>query len=51
MSNIHTAELAKSDVFGYLVALQRHHERFRRGPRRVDALELLVRPGSDDPFP
>jgi Transposase IS66 family len=26
MSIIHTAELAKIDVFGYLVALQRHHE-------------------------
>jgi transposase len=26
MSIIHTAELAKSDVFAYLVALQRHHQ-------------------------
>ena len=26
MSIIHTAELAKLDVFGYLVAPQRHHE-------------------------
>jgi hypothetical protein len=32
MSIIHTAELAKSDVFGYLVALQRHHERVAEDP-------------------
>ena len=27
MSIIHAAELAQIDVFSYLVALQRHHER------------------------
>lgn len=32
MSIIHTAELAKIDVFGYLVALQRHHERVAEDP-------------------
>jgi transposase len=32
MSIIHTAELAKIDVFGYLVALQRHHERVADDP-------------------
>ncbi len=32
MSIIHTAELAKIDVFGYLVALQRHHERVAEAP-------------------
>jgi hypothetical protein len=32
MSIIHTAELAKIDVFGYLVALQRHHERVAENP-------------------
>ena len=32
MSIIHTAELAKIDVFGYLVALQRHHERVAEEP-------------------
>jgi transposase len=32
MSIIHTAELAKVDVFGYLVALQRHHERVADDP-------------------
>lgn len=32
MSIIHTAELAKTDVFGYLVALQRHHERIADDP-------------------
>jgi transposase len=32
MSIIHTAELAKSDVFGYLVALQRHHQRVAEDP-------------------
>lgn len=34
MSIIHTAELAKIDVFGYLVALQRHHERVAEDPPR-----------------
>jgi hypothetical protein len=32
MSIIHTAELAKIDVFGYLVALRRHHERVVEAP-------------------
>jgi hypothetical protein len=32
MSIIHTAELAKINVFGYLVALQRHHERVAEDP-------------------
>jgi hypothetical protein len=32
MSIIHTAELAKIDVFSYLVALQRHHERVAEAP-------------------
>jgi rubredoxin len=32
MSIIHTAELAKIDVFGYLVALQRHHEHLADNP-------------------
>ena len=32
MSIIHTAELAKIDVFGYLVALQRHYERVAENP-------------------
>lgn len=32
MSIIHPAELAKIDVFGYLVALQRHHERVEEDP-------------------
>jgi transposase len=32
MSIIHTAELSKVDVFGYLVALQRHHERVADDP-------------------
>ena len=32
MSIIHTAELAKVDVFGYLVALQRHHARVADDP-------------------
>jgi hypothetical protein len=32
MSIIHTAELAKIDVFGYLVALQRHHEHVAEDP-------------------
>jgi transposase len=32
MSIIHTAELAKIDVFGYLVALQRHHETVAQNP-------------------
>jgi len=31
MSIIHTAELAKIDVFGYLVALQRHHQHVAEG--------------------
>jgi hypothetical protein len=32
MSIIHTAELAKIDVFPYLGALQRHHERVTENP-------------------
>ena len=32
MSIIHTAELAKINVFEYLVALQRHHERVAEDP-------------------
>jgi transposase len=32
MSLIHTAELTKIDVFGYLVALLRHHERVAESP-------------------
>jgi len=32
MSIIHTAELAKIDVFPYLVALQRHHEQVAEDP-------------------
>jgi hypothetical protein len=32
MSIIHTAELAKIDVFSYLVALQRHHDRVAEDP-------------------
>ena len=32
MSLIHTAELCKADVFDYLVALQRNHERVENAP-------------------
>ena len=44
MSLIHTAELNGVNPFDYLVALQRHHERRRRGTRRLDALELQGHP-------
>jgi hypothetical protein len=53
MSIIHTAELAKIDVFGYLVALQRHHERVADAPASwmpwnyTTALEQIT--GTDPP--
>jgi transposase len=50
MSLIHTAELAKVDVFGYLVALLRHHERVAESPASwmpwnyVRAMAMLAAP-------
>jgi hypothetical protein len=52
MSIIHTAELAKVDVFGYLVALQRHYERVAENPAAwmpwnyTRALALITGPDS-----
>jgi len=54
MSIIHTAELAKIDVFGYLVALQRHHEHVADNPAAwmpwnySSALALITGPAAPD---
>jgi len=54
MSIIHTAELAKIDVFGYLVALQRHHEHVADNPAAwmpwnySGALALITGPAAPD---